>query len=90
MITIVIRDNTVSKEEILAYIKREKIEGEYEVITQEEARKRKAEEPVFNFELPSSCACGVTDLTATMLAEERRQRNYLKQQQKYARRFYKK
>lgn len=88
MITIVIKDNTVSKESILAYIEREHIEGEYEVVTREEYRKRKADDPVFNFKLPPPC--GMTDLTGTMLAEERRQRSYRKQQQKYASRFYRK
>ena len=86
MVTIVIKDNTVPKEDILAYIEKEHIEGEYEVITQEEYQKRKAAEPVFEFSLPpSSC---MTDLEGEMLARERKQRNYQKQQQKYARRFY--
>lgn len=86
MVTIVTKDNTVPKEDILAYIEREHIEGEYEVITREEYLKRKAAEPVFEFSLPTS-SC-ITNLEGEMLARERKQRNYQKQQQKYARRFY--
>lgn len=88
MVTIVIKDNTVPKEDILAYIEKEHIEGEYEVITQEEYLKRKAAEPVFILQLPPSYE--MIDLNSQMLAEERRQRDYQKQQQKYARRFYSK
>lgn len=86
MVTIVIKDNTVPKEDILAYIEKEHIEGEYEIITQEEYQKRKAAEPVFEFQLPPSYR--MTDLESQRIAEERRQRDYQKQQQKYARRFY--
>lgn len=86
MVTIVIKDNTIPKEDILAYIEREHIEGEYEIITQEEYQKRKAAEPVFELSLPPSFR--VTDLEGEMLERERKQRNYQKQQQKYARRFY--
>lgn len=86
MVTIVIKDNTVPKEDILAYIEKEHIEGEYEVITREEYLKRKASEPVFELQLPPSYR--MTDLEGEMLTRERKQRNYQKQQQKYARRFY--
>lgn len=86
MVTIVIKDNTVSKEVILAYIEREHIEGDYEVITREEYEKRKAAEPVFELSLPPSYR--MTNIEGEMLERERKQRNYQKQQQKYARRFY--
>ena len=85
MITIVIKDNTVPKEDILAYIEKEHIECEYEVITREEYLKRKAAEPVFEFQLPPSYK--VIDLNNQVIAEERKRRDYQKQQQKYARRF---
>lgn len=87
MVTIVIKDNTVPKKDILAYIEKERIEGEYEVITQEEYKKRKAAtEIVFEFSLSPSFR--ITDLEVEMLERERKQRDYQKQQQKYARRFY--
>lgn len=91
MVTIVIKDNTVPKEDILAYIEREHIEGEYEVITREEYLKRKAAEPVFEFQLSPSyriVSYRMTNIEGEMLERERKQRNYQKQQQKYARRFY--
>lgn len=40
MITIVIKDNSVTQEDIQAYIHKEHIEGEYEIITQEEYTRR--------------------------------------------------
>lgn len=86
MVTIVIKDNTVPKEDILAYIEREHIEGEYEIITREEYQKRKAAEPVFEFQLLPSYRN--TYLEKQVIAEERKRRDYQKQQQKYARRFY--
>lgn len=85
MVTIVIKDNNVSKEDILAYIEKEHIEGEYEVITREEYEKRKPAEPLFEFQLPPSYR--MTDIENEMIERKRKQRNFQKQQNKLAMRY---
>lgn len=88
MVTIVVNDPSVTEEQIQAFIKEKKIEGEYEVISKEkfEARLR-AEAIPFILQPSPDDVPGMKDITAEMQARERKEKKFIKDQQKLARKF---
>ena len=88
MVTIVVNDSSVTEEQIRAFIKERNIEGEVEVISRKEFEERRAIEREnaipFMLQEPS----GPVDITAEIESRERKQKKYIKDQQKLARRYY--
>lgn len=85
MVTLVVDGPSVTEEQIQAYIKANNIEGEYEIISKEEYDKRMAREQII---MPFEPMPHYDYADAEFEERERKERKFIKDQQKYARKFY--
>ena len=87
MVTIVIKDDSITQEDIKIYIEKEHITEDYEVITFEEYQSRKAKEPTYLFRLPPHYG-EAESVSAQLERIEQAERDFKNTQQKCARRCY--